>query len=74
MTHPSFAKAWLAQRRAASLALAEVEVRELRELDDATALAMSEALLSAAPRAEMTRERRHTSGFVEQQRLFARRR
>ena len=74
MTQPAFAKAWLSQRRAASVAVAEVELRELRELDDATALAMSEMLLSAAPRAVMTAERGQSSGFVEQQRLFSRRR
>jgi hypothetical protein len=73
MTHTD-AQAWLRQWREATVAVAQVEARELRELDEATALAMSEAVLSAAPREEMTAERRHTSGFVEQQRLFARQR
>lgn len=62
------------QRRTGAIAVAEVEARELRELDPEVALAMSEALLAAAPIAEMTMARRDSSGFVVQQRLFSRRR
>jgi hypothetical protein len=68
---PSYAAAWLRQRLAGAAAVAEVERRELRALTDAEALAMSEALLSAAPIESMTKDRQATSGFVEQQRLFA---
>jgi hypothetical protein len=74
VTLPAHAKAWLQQRCAAAIAVAEIEARELRELDPATALAMSEVLLAAAPIAEMASSRRDTSGFVAQQRLFTRRR
>jgi hypothetical protein len=74
VTLPAHADAWWQQRRAGAIAVAEVEARELRELDPEVALAMSEALLAAAPIAEMTRSRRDTSGFVAQQQLFARRR
>lgn len=69
---PEDQRAWLRQRRAGAVAVAEVEMRELRELDAAAALVSSEALLAAAPIATMTEARRETSGFVEQQRLFAR--
>ena len=68
---PEQQRAWLRQRQLGAVAVAEVEARELRELDAATALAESEALLSAVPIAVVTADRRHTSGFVEQQRLFA---
>jgi hypothetical protein len=63
---------WLRQRQLGAVAVAEIERRELRELDEATALAQSEALLSAAPIAVMVTGRLDTSGFIEQQRLFAR--
>jgi hypothetical protein len=69
---PPHARAWLAQREAGARAVAEIEARELRELGEATALAQSDALLAAAPVAMMSASRRTTSGFVEQQRLFAR--
>ena len=72
MTLPVHAKAWLQQRQAGDAAVAALEARELRELDDATALRFSEALLAAAPRDLMTVGRTQTSGFVEQQRLFMR--
>ncbi len=61
------------QRRAAAVAISEIEAGELRDLDPVTALAMAEALLGAAPIATMTADRRETSGFVAQQRLFHRR-
>ncbi len=68
---PEDQRAWLRQRSAGALAVAEVEMRELRELGAGAALVNSEALLAAAPIAIMTAGRRETSGFVEQQRLFA---
>jgi hypothetical protein len=72
MALPPHALAWLAQRRAGAHAVEAVELRELRALDPAIALACSEALLAAAPIARMVESRRATSGFVEQQRIFAR--
>jgi hypothetical protein len=74
MTLPAHAKDWLRQRHAGDIAVAEIEARELGQLDPAVALAWSDALLAAAAVAEMTIARRDTSGFVEQQRLFTRRR
>jgi hypothetical protein len=65
-------RAWLRQRQLGAIEVAKIEARELRELDPATALAQSEALLAAAPIAVMSAGRRETSGLVEQQRLFAR--
>jgi hypothetical protein len=55
-----------------AVALAAIEDDELRHLDVATTLAQSEALLAATPLDAIAEERRSTSGFVEQQRLFAR--
>lgn len=72
MTQPSHARAWLRQRERGAVAVATVERDELRRLDPVTALSQSEALLSAAPIAEMVAGRIATSGFVEQQRLFSR--
>lgn len=72
MALPPHARAWLAQRRSGIRALEELEARELRSLDAATALAYSDALLAAAPIAVMNEPRRATSGFIEQQRLFRR--
>jgi len=48
------------------------EDAELRRLDPATALAQTEMLLSAVRLDDLSEERRTSSGFVEQQRLFAR--
>jgi hypothetical protein len=72
MALPAHAHAWLRQREAGAVAVAAIEDAELRGLDDASALAQSEALLSAAPSSDLPTERRLTSGFVEQQRSFAR--
>ena len=65
-------RAWLEQRMSGVTALAAIEALELRELDPETALARSDALLAAAPIAVMVSGRCDNSGFVEQQRLFAR--
>jgi len=72
MAAPSFARAWLQQREAGAAALQALEDAELRALDPATALAQIEMLLSAAPLDDLPEERHISSGFVEQQRLFAR--
>jgi len=69
---PVFAAAWLRQREQGAGAVARVEEHELRSLDDAEALRLADALLSAAPIEQMTVDRKATSGFVEQQRLFMR--
>ncbi|HEY1811581.1 MAG TPA: hypothetical protein VGG74_04450 [Kofleriaceae bacterium] len=69
---PGFARTWLEQRRAGEPRLAELAREDLRALDDATALARSDALLAAVPQGAIAAERRSTSGFVEQQRRFAR--
>ena len=72
MALPAHARAWLRQRDLGAVALAAIEADELRQLDVAAALAQSEALLAATPLDAVSEERRSTSGFVEQQRLFAR--
>lgn len=64
---PPFAKKWLAQREAGSARLAELERQELTGLTEEAALSIIDALLGATPR-----QSRAGSGFVEQQRLFAR--
>ena len=66
------ARAWLAQRQLGAIEIAAIEARELRELDDATALAQSEALLELAATEPYPPERITSSGIVEQQRLFSR--
>jgi len=45
---------------------------ELRALTPEKALAATDNLLSLGARVVVSRERRSTSGFVEQQRLFSR--
>ena len=72
MALPAHARAWLRQRESGAVALTAIEDAELRHLDDAAALAQSEALLAATPLNDVAAERRSTSGFVEQQRIFAR--
>ncbi|MEO8549026.1 MAG: hypothetical protein ABI678_03615 [Kofleriaceae bacterium] len=72
MVLPAHARAWLRQREVGAVAVAAIEDAERRELDAAAALAQSEALLSATPLHSITAERRTSSGFVEQQRFFAR--
>lgn len=72
MALPAHARAWLRQRETGAIALEAIEDAELRQLDAAAALAQSEALLAATPMNAVTLERCSTSGFVEQQRIFAR--
>jgi hypothetical protein len=69
---PSFALAWLRQREQGAAAVAEIEARELRDLDADEALGLSDALLAVPPLEAAEATRRTWSGFVEQQRLFAR--
>lgn len=72
MALPAHARAWLRQRETGAIALEAIEDAELRQLDAAAALAQSEALLTAIPLNVVTSDRRSTSGFVEQQCIFAR--
>jgi len=72
MDVPPFARSWLRQRELGTAALQAIEDAELRRLDPATALAQMEMLLSAVRLDDLPEERRTSSGFVEQQRLFAR--
>lgn len=69
---PHFARAWLQQREQGAAAVAAIEARELRDLDADEALCLSDALLAATPLEAAEATRRTWSGFVEQQRLFAR--
>lgn len=52
--------------------LEELRWRELRALDDQTALAASNDLINAALRVMLPQERRVSSGLVAQQALFHR--
>lgn len=69
---PPFAKEWLRQRDLGAKAVAEIEATELSQLTDAEALRLSHALLDAVPLDAIDESRRTWSGFVEQQRWFAR--
>ena len=73
---PPFAAAWYAQHDAASGALSKVHDDELHALTDAEALLRSDALLSmtASTGPALPEHRRTSSGLVEQQALFSRRR
>lgn len=71
-TQPSFALEWLRQRQSGAAAVAAIEAEELHALTPAEALAQAEALLDATPLEAIDPSRREWSGFVEQQRLFAR--
>jgi hypothetical protein len=72
MDLPPFARSWLRQRELGVAAMRAIEDAQLRQLDPAMALAQTEMLLSAVRLADLPEERRTSSGFVEQQRLFAR--
>ncbi|HEX4421047.1 MAG TPA: hypothetical protein VH165_24185 [Kofleriaceae bacterium] len=72
MDVPPFARSWLRQRELGAAALQAIEDAELCRLDPAMALAQTEMLLSAVRLDDLPEERRTSSGFVEQQRLFAR--
>jgi hypothetical protein len=65
---PSFAAAWLSQRKSGEAAIASIEAEELRKLGPEQALRLADALLAATP----LDVPRPVSGLVEQQRWFAR--
>ncbi len=69
--NPDFAKAWLAQRRAGDAAAARVNEQELAAMTDEVALAQIDELLSLGAASPQDPERATFSGFVIQQRLFA---
>lgn len=69
---PGFAAAWLLQRAAGNVALEAVNATELRNLTDAEALKRTDALLAIGAASARSPEREQSSGFVQQQRLFAR--
>ena len=62
---------WLTAYTGAAQALAAQKASELRQLTPADALRDTDLLLQAAAEAWLAPNRRHTSGLVEQQRLFA---
>jgi hypothetical protein len=72
MRQPPFAKAWAAQWKAADTALERVHAQALATLTEADALSASETLLQLVSLVTLPKSRRESSGFVEQQRLFAR--
>ncbi|HEY4178495.1 MAG TPA: hypothetical protein VGM90_16725 [Kofleriaceae bacterium] len=72
ISQPDFAQAWFRQREAGARAVSIVEARELHALSEEEALAASEALLAAVDLRVASADRLSASGFVEQQRLFAR--
>jgi hypothetical protein len=69
---PPYARAWLRQRDSGVKAIATIEATELRDLDAARALMLSDALLAATPIDQIAPSRGVTSGLVEQQWFFAR--
>lgn len=69
---PSFAAEWLRQRTSGAPRVAAIEADELRALGDDEALRLSDALLDAVPIEAAAQARRDSSGFVIQQRYFAR--
>lgn len=67
-------QAWMAQWRRAAVALEQVQRRELARMTDAEALAAAERVLTPGGDPYRDPQRLHTSGLVEQQRIFHRRR
>ena len=74
MSRETSDRAWMAQWRAAAVALAEQRVRELRALTDERAQAAIAALLDLGASLPIPPERETTSGLVIQQALFHRKR
>ena len=74
MSRETFDRAWMAQWRAAAVALAEQRVRELRALTEEDARAAIVALLDLGASLPIPPEREKTSGLVIQQALFHRKR
>ena len=67
-----YTKAWLARTVAGHAAVAAVNDAELATLTDAEALARADALLEIGAGLPRDPERECFSGFIVQQRLFAR--
>jgi hypothetical protein len=65
---------WMAQWRAAAVALADQRARELAEMTDAAALVAAEAVLSLAAIASLHVDRLESSGLVELEALLHRHR
>jgi hypothetical protein len=65
---------WMLQWKRAARALADQKKRELSEMTAEQALLASEALLALAPLSTFPPSRVTTSGLVQQQTLFHRRR
>lgn len=63
---------WVEQWRTTGPLLEAMRVEELRALTDEQARAISESLLASVPSPHDWRPDPSTSGFVEQQRIFAR--
>ena len=74
MSRETFDRAWMAQWRAAAVALAEQRVRELRALTEEDARAATLALLDLGASLPIPPEREKTSGLVIQQAMFHRKR
>ena len=72
MSRETFDRAWMAQWRAASVALAAQRVRELRALTEEDARAATQALLDLGASLPIPPEREKMSGLVIQQALFHR--
>ena len=66
-------RAWMAQWRRAAVALEQVQRRELARMTDAEALAAAERVLTPVGDPYRDPQRLHTSGLVDQQRIFHRR-
>jgi len=71
MSQPDYQHEWMRQWRRAAVALAEVRLRELAQMSDATALAAAERVLASSAMPAPPRSNA-SSGLVEQQRLFQR--
>ena len=70
---PETARAYVKQWVETGRLLEELRWRELSQLDDERARAAADALIDAALRVPLPRQRREWSGLVEQQALFHRR-
>lgn len=70
MTNGSLRR-WVAQWRFAAVELPKQKARELRALTEKEAIADTDMLLDSQDDAWAPAERKTSSGFVDQQRLFA---
>jgi hypothetical protein len=71
---PAWQEQWLAQWKSAEVKLAAERVKALRQMSPERALAASDILLALADPFQLSPARRKSSGLVEQQVLFHRRR